>query len=157
MIDEICKKHKLWISYVRKIGETEYPEDIVQEMYIRVMKYKPKFAIENGKVNEKYIFIMLQNIFLDEIKNNSKNRITKTDNDSYINEELLKQIDNEIETWNWYDKQLFTIYSTTGKSIRTIAKEYNVSYISIFRTLKNRKDKLREKFLKQWQQRNQEG
>jgi len=157
MIEQICKKHKLWVSYVRKLGEIDYAEDIVQEMYIRVIKYKPKFAIENNQVNDKYIYIMLQNIFLDEIKNNSKNRITKTDNDSYINEDLLKKIDEEIESWNWYDKQLFKIYSQTGKSIRKIAKEYNVSYISIFRTLKNRKDKLKEKFGKQWHEEKHEG
>ncbi len=55
MIEQICKKHKLWVSYVRKLGEIDYAEDIVQEMYIRVIKYKPKFAIENNQVNDKTV------------------------------------------------------------------------------------------------------
>ena len=60
------------------------------------------------------------------------------------------KIDDEIENWHWYDKKLFVLYRDTNMSIRKIAAETNISWVSIFNTLKNAKiilkDKLKEDY-----------
>ena len=36
----ISKNHKEWINVCKVFGVTDYPEDIVQEMYIKISKSK---------------------------------------------------------------------------------------------------------------------
>ena len=55
-------------------------------------------------------------------------------------------IDDHIDEWRWYEKKLFTLYRDSDLSIRGIAKETNISWVSIFNTLKNAKHELKEKF-----------
>ena len=60
-----------------------------------------------------------------------------------FNDEILYK---EIETWHWYDKMLFDIYHSTGKSIRQISKDTNISATKIFKGLKESQEKLNAKF-----------
>ena len=34
----IAKDHKKWVNYVRNFGEYNYAEDIVQEMYLKLVR-----------------------------------------------------------------------------------------------------------------------
>jgi len=60
--------------------------------------------------------------------------------------EITTKIDNHIEGWRWYDKTLFILYRDTNMSIRKIAEETNISWVSIFNTLKKCKEELKEIF-----------
>jgi hypothetical protein len=55
-------------------------------------------------------------------------------------------IDAEIKQWHWYDEKLFKLYRDTDMSMRDIAKETNISLISIFNSIKNYKEILNTKF-----------
>jgi predicted DNA-binding protein YlxM (UPF0122 family) len=57
---------------------------------------------------------------------------------------LLMKIQDEVDSWHWYDQKLFEVYKDTDLSIRDIAKETTISSSSIFNTLKNCKAKIRE-------------
>ena len=46
-------------------------------------------------------------------------------------------IDEHINNWHWYDAKLFKLYRDTDMSIRKIAKETKISWVSIFNTIKN--------------------
>ena len=59
-------------------------------------------------------------------------------------------IDEHIEDWRWYERRLFQLYRDSGLSIRGIAKETNISWVSIFNTLKNAKHELKQKFQDDW-------
>ena len=53
-------------------------------------------------------------------------------------------LDKKVDTFNWYDKKLWKLYSQTDMSIRKIASETKISWVSIFNSLKNIKNDLRE-------------
>jgi hypothetical protein len=61
-------------------------------------------------------------------------------------------IDEEIKNWDWYDRKLFKLYRDTDLSMRDIAKETNISLISIFNSIKNYKIILKEKFESDYQE-----
>ena len=42
---KLTQRHKDWIRIAKSFGAGDYSEDLVQEMYIRVLKY-----IRNGKI-----------------------------------------------------------------------------------------------------------
>jgi RNA polymerase sigma factor (sigma-70 family) len=129
----------------------------------------------DGKINKIYIYVTLRNIFY-KMKNDKKKitkyefkefdtfddsfDTTKYNTDltySYedqidankmeqANEKIMKMIEDEIETWHWYDKKLFRLYYYTDYSLRDIAKKTNISLTSIFNSCKNYKQIIAEKF-----------
>ena len=60
-------------------------------------------------------------------------------------------IDDHIDNWRWYEKKLFTLYRDSDLSIRGIANETNISWVSIFNTLKHAKNELKENFSEDWE------
>ena len=60
-------------------------------------------------------------------------------------------IDDHIDNWRWYEKKLFTLYRDSDLSIRGIANETNISWVSIFNTLKHAKSELKENFSEDWE------
>ncbi len=60
--------------------------------------------------------------------------------------EFVTLVDDHINNWRWYDKTLFRLYRDTDMSIRKIADETKISWVSIYNTLKKCKEELRELF-----------
>ena len=153
----VAKQHKHWIIVVNSFGEYDYAEDIVQEMYIALYKYTtPEKIIKDGKVSNGYIFFTLRSLYYQFY--NAKNKITKVSLDdiqlehfSNIDEQeayykFCETLDQYIDSWHWYDKRLFRLYRDTDMSIRKLAKETGISWVSIFNTLKKCKIDLKENF-----------
>ena len=160
----VAKDHKKWVRLVKSLGEYNYPEDIVQTSYEVLYKYAdPKKIIKNNKVSEGYMFFTLRSVLYQYW--NAKKKVQKVSIDQYTlqipdknNKEenlafhkLCTMIDNEMNTWHWYDKKLTQIYRDTGLSIRKIAKQSGISWVSIFNTLKNTKTKLKNKFYEDYE------
>lgn len=156
----VAAQHKDWIKIVEGFGERNYQEDIVQEAYINLVKYaEPYRIIKDGKIVRGYMYFTLRNIWLQYLR--SKKKITKISIDDEDNLYQLPQVDNLEEQeafykickaiddisddWDWYDRKLFKLYRDTDLSIRKIAKETNISWVSIFNTLKNCKNEIKEK------------
>tara|TARA_R100000278_G_C5411574_1_gene143302 strand:+ start:130 stop:675 length:546 start_codon:yes stop_codon:yes gene_type:complete len=165
-LGKIAKKHKFWIRIVNGFGEYDYAEDIVQEMYLIIYKYADETKIiNNGIVNDGYIFYTLRTCFLAFCK--AKDKIKKVRLDGQYNftqvqhiDEMDEQIafnkitnliDNHIEKWRWYDRQLFKLYRDTDMSIRKIASETKISWVSIFNTLKKCKKELKDLFTEDYE------
>jgi DNA-directed RNA polymerase specialized sigma24 family protein len=155
----VAKDHKEWVKLVQSFGEDFFAEDIVQESYLRLHKYcKPENIIHDGQVNKGFMYFVLRNLYLLHIKSEKKNAMVSLNELAVLKDEptnltkeeaysrLLSKIHEEVDSWHWYDKQLFTIYKDTDLSIRDIAKETTISSSSIFNTLKNCKSKVRTKF-----------
>jgi DNA-directed RNA polymerase specialized sigma24 family protein len=160
----IAQNHKEWIKIVRSFGEINYAEDIVQETYLALYKYASKEKIiKNGVVSKGYMYITLRSIYYQFY--NKKHKIQKLYLDdihvqlydeSNIKEQkafhkICLMIDDEIDKWHWYDKVLFKTYRDTDLSIRRIAKETKISWVSIFNTLKNSKNIIKHKFSEDWE------
>ena len=156
----VAKQHNEWVDIVIGFGEYNYAEDIVHESYLRLIKYTtPQNIIKDNKVSRGYMFFTLRSVYFQYY--NSKRKITKISLDDpkwnieiQAIETIEEQeafhsvcilIDEVAEDWAWYDRKLFKLYRDTGLSIRKIAAETNISWVSIFNTLKNCKKEVRDK------------
>lgn len=149
---ELSKNHKLWCEIVRKFGELDQYEDIVQEMYLRFYKY--------GKVeecsNRFYIWQILRNIYFDKVKQDAKSRTLDIDNYTYISAEendlieiqakniIFDKVKEEQSKWHSFDSLLFEHYKDTDKSMRKIAKDSKLPLMTVFNTIKHCKQRIRE-------------
>ena len=162
-LEQVAKHHKEWVKTIQKLGEYDYAEDIVQESYIALMKYAnaEKLIDNKGDVRKGYMFFTLRSLFYQYY--NKKKTINKVSFDecwelfdsSNIEEQnayndICVMIDEEIDNWHWYDKKLFKLYRDTDMSMRDIASETNISLISIFHSIKNYKEILKNKFEKDY-------
>ena len=76
----VCKYHKEWIEIVERLGGGLYSEDIVQEAYIKIVKYNYGNKIVNkGKVSKGYMYFVLRSIFINYIKQANKVRKVNID------------------------------------------------------------------------------
>jgi len=155
MLEELSKHHKEWITMVNKFGEFNYAEDFVQSMYLRIDKYSAfDKCVTDGKVNKGYVWCVLRSMYFQYLKDKKRlervsigegflieDRVNEVDENYGV---LLCKIDNEINSWHWYDKMLFKLYKDQDLTMRAIAEETNISLTSIFTTIKNCKDKLRD-------------
>lgn len=156
----VASQHEDWINIVNSFGEYSYAEDIVQESYIRLIKYaKPQNIIKNNKVSRGYMFFTLRSVFFQYYHSKRKiNKVSIDDEENFLqiaDETNLEEqeafnricilIDDVAEEWTWYDRKLFKLYRDTDLSIRKIGAETNISWVSIFNTLKNCKTDVQSK------------
>ena len=140
------------------------PEDaneLVQQMYIRITDYvgDPKKILYNDtEVNTYYVYVTLRNLYLSRHYQIGKNTVyleEQKDIDNILVPESVEQqkiyfdkifekIDKITEDWYWYDKKIFNIHFYNQMSMRKISRETKISLSSIFNTLSNGKQKIRE-------------
>lgn len=160
---KVAQYHNDWVKVIQTFGEYDYAEDIVQESYIALWKYADadKLIDSIGEVRKGYMYFTLRSLFYQYY--NKKKKINKVSfdgcwelfDDSNIEEhkaynDICMLIDEEIKNWDWYDRKLFKLYRDTDLSMRDIAKETNISLISIFNSIKNYKIILKDKFQKDY-------
>jgi RNA polymerase sigma factor (sigma-70 family) len=161
---KVAQHHDEWVKVIHTFGEYEVAEDLVQETYIALWKYADasKILDVNGEVRKGYVYFTLRSLFYQYY--NKKKKVNKVNfddqwelfDDSNIEEhkaynDICLLIDEEIKNWDWYDRKLFKLYRDSDLSMRDIAKETNISLISIFNSIKNYKIILKEKFEKDYQ------
>ena len=152
----VAKDHKEWVKLVQSFGEDFFAEDIVQESYLRLHKYcKPENIIQDGQINKGFMYFVLRNLYLLHIKSEKKNAMVSLNELAVLKDEptnltkeesfsaLLSKIHEEVDSWHWYDKQLFELYKNTNKSLRQISAETNISVTSIFNTVKTCKKRIK--------------
>lgn len=138
------------------------------------VKDAKKIMYNDKEINTFYVYITLRNIYYSNFYNtgkNIKNRkviyfseiIDKADSRAlgkYMIENpeeiqnnidkkvkldnLIDKIEEEINSWYWYDKKMTKLYMNTKMSMRDISKETKISLSSIFNTLTNAKEKIRK-------------
>jgi len=163
MLKTVAKHHKEWIEVVQKLGGGYYSEDIVQEMYIKLLKYATYDKVINKQgVNRYYIYLTLKSILYTYFREQKKMiKFNIDDFEIEDNEDTLQteqnfhefclKVDKESETWHWYDKQIFDIYKNKKTSFRKIANDTGISWVSIFHTVKNCKSKIKNKLGKDYE------
>ena len=156
-LKKVAEHHEDYLRIVKSLGVDDLAEDIVQEMYIKISKYcsPERLLQENGKVNKYYIRCVLYNLVFDYRKQQNKHKKVNIEEVynlgveyDYIEETeaytgLIQLIGEEVETWHWYDRDLFLLYWKTGFSIRKLSEETRISTSSIFQTLKYCKKRIR--------------
>jgi DNA-directed RNA polymerase specialized sigma24 family protein len=155
LLTEISKYHNEWLKIVRTFG-CEFPDDIVQDAYLRIHKYgNSEKLLINGEINKLVMWSILRNVAHDTNKANKIEFISLDDvwnvvdtGKSTEKHEALHKIDRliqeEISTWDFYDEKLFSIYRESNLSIREIADKIDIHYTSIFHTLKRCKQRIKQ-------------
>lgn len=152
----ISDLHFEWVRLVNKFGEITYAEDIVQETYIKILTTGAiNKAIENGKANRAFMYKALRNNVISYYR--SKGKVYKVelsdtiayediDENKHIALEIVEsEIENEINSWHWYDRDMFLHYMNSNKSQRDIAKGSKISLSSISNTIVACKNRIRER------------
>lgn len=160
-LEKVAERHTEWVNIIKGFGEYEYAEDLVQECYITLYKYaNEEKIIKDGVVSRGYMYFTLRSLYFQFYKNKRKIKKVCIDNEEHTYEipddtqmdeqiaynKICTMIDDHIQDWRWYERRLFQLYRDSDLSIRGIAKETNISWVSIFNTLKNAKHELKEKF-----------
>lgn len=171
MLELIANQHKHWIKVVNHYGEHEMAEDIVQEMYLKINKYLDR-AVTDGEVNGGYVRFVLMTMTYDYKK--YKQKIDKFsigdgfDIEQNVNLDdwgygrFLRRLDQEINSWDDFDKKVFKLYvGTYGTqnikthglkvSIRRFSKESGISIMTIFKTLKHCKQRIKDNCHEHWE------
>ena len=160
-LEVVAEQHDTWIGIVNGFGEYNYAEDIVQESYIALTKYAdPNKIIKDGKVSRGYMFFTLRSLYYQYYNKKKKVQKISIDNDEVFLQiphtdnmeeqeafhKICLLVDDVADKWTWYDKKMWKLYSQTDMSIRKLAAETTISWVSIFNTLKHAKNELNEKF-----------
>jgi len=153
-IEVIAKKHKDWVSITRSFGAKTNAEDIVQEMYIKLDRLiKPNQEISNA-----YVWITLRNLYFDFLK--KEPATIDLDINLSVSDELLdleelrlqnefnNALESKLNECHWFDRKLFETYAQSGKSMRKLANETNISLSCIHYTINRVRDNLKEEL--QW-------
>ena len=159
-LKKVAERHTEWIKIVHSFGEYSFAEDLVQEMYLTLLKYTTADKIIiNGVVSRGYIYFTIRSLYYQYY--NKKKRIKKVsidDDDLSLQlpyEDTLEEqeafhricilVDEVADDWSWYERKLWKLYSQTDMSMRKLASETNISWVSIYNTLKHLKADLRNK------------
>jgi len=160
---ELEKYYPKLLKLSQKItkGNKVDAQDLVQDLYVIILEYdknKMQKIIENGHL----IFWSARVLMNQYVRSNSAFKTKyytklRTENFDVKNfqyfdgiEELiefenkLKFIKDKMNGLHEYDKLLFEIYFSSGKSIRKLAKDTGISTTSIYTTLKNVKNYLKD-------------
>ena len=154
ILQEICKGHSKWVRMARKF-DYENAEDLVQEMYLKIHNLNPT------EVNEVYIYRTIKSIFVDDYKRKKLTTfplrggdIPEIPDESENKDELeLSQIPltcTELlvlkKLYGYTTENADTLQITVhkGKSLLSISKEVELSYMVLYRALKTAKKKIYE-------------
>lgn len=170
LIDKLAEKHLDWIKMSKSFGvNDEQANELVQSMYIRLVKYvdvdSERIMYTKEEVNTYYVYVTLRNLFLsrthsykddyDLSDSGVKQKIfIQEDLDlkyEQAHKELFDKVDNIVDKWYWYDKKLWGIHFNDKMSMRGIASNTKISLSSIFNTLKNGKEKVRNQVQKEYE------
>ena len=178
-LELIAKYNSEWVGMVKSFGETNYYNDIVQDVYMKLhYKYDESRAIINGEPNRALMYTLLRNTFLIYRKHNNdgkqKTKIKKTsigegfdildetNAESEAYERFLNKLDQEVGNWQEFDSKLFKIYIGTygtqnfkylgeKQSGRKLHRETGISKTTIFKTLRKCKQRIKENLHEDWQ------
>lgn len=144
----------------------EEANEIVQSMYVRLVKYidDPDRIMYNEKeLNSFYVYVTLRNLYLSKVHKwkvdaDVNERTVSADNNIHLYEEedmyenLVGGIEEMVNSWYWYDKKMWEIHFKKQLSMRAISSVTRISLSSIFGTLKNGKNKVRAAFEREWKE-----
>jgi len=155
-MERIVKHHKEWIEIVKSFGGGDMSEDIVQDTYLRILRlnYIDKFTGE--EINKGYIWLTLRSVYFDYLRANKNREVPLDKFYSICDEEknpfedeasllISNKIEEEINSWDWYDAMLFRAYKDSDLSMRDLSKWSKISLSSIFLTIKCCKGKLKRR------------
>ena len=158
-LEKVANHHQEWLRTVRGLGGGSYSEDIVQEAYLKLWKYGTEDkVIRDGEVSKGYVFFTLKTVLWEYFK--KREEIEPIDDyqipditcheEEIAFEKICKMIDKDMKDWHFYDRLLYNIYKKPEyydhdkTSMRKLADKTDISWVSIFHTIKECKERIKE-------------
>lgn len=147
---ELVENYNEWLKIAKSFGATDTAEDIVQEMYIKLL--------DKTDLSKTYVWVTMRNIYINQFRNqldtvelNIKihNECDNNDTFAFINKEnVLMAIEKEVNSWSYFHKKIFEL--SQQMSARQISRETGIGLRTICDTINDCKRILKTKI--QWQQ-----
>ena len=168
-LNKIASKHDRWVSLVQSMGcNPSYVEDVVQDAYLKVWKH-----LENGKqivhgdddINDFYFYMTLRSVYFDGKKKKNAvdfdfkdeeslrlaiDNLVSTDapvEESEAFDKLVSKIFREVNTWEFYHKNVFIAYFTSGLSLDKLSKDIGIGRSSLYNSIKKYREVIKEMFM----------
>lgn len=141
MLEKLALKDSQWRNIAYSICKDRMlADDLTQEMYLRLMHI-------DKEINDFYVILTIKNLYIDHLKQQSKTiPLDKLDFsfETKINDFSLtdreRDILNDFNNLKFYEREIIEL--AAEKSLRKIAKEYNLHYAFVFRTKRDAINKI---------------
>lgn len=146
----LVRDEKTWLSMADEItfNSKILPKDLLHDFYIALHskidsgKVKINDILYNDSLNKAFIYKMMRNIFLDNLRKDKDllidkdlKNIIEADNEPYI--DIEKVVDDIVNDFYWFDRKLFNLYRKKFHSIRKLSAATNISHVVVWRTINN--------------------
>jgi RNA polymerase sigma factor (sigma-70 family) len=152
-IEMIASRHTEWIKMSTYLGSNT-PEDIVQEMYLKLLENPDmlsRIEYKTNEVNTFYIFSIIRSKIVDAHRKESRESydelqfdpIESPDTSEFAYQDLMESIKRTIDTMGDYDQMLLELHFVYKLSMRDIEERTGIPLHSIFNRLKNIKQTIK--------------
>lgn len=146
----LVRDQKTWLKMANDISRNSRidSKDLLHDFYITLHSkiYNGKVKISdimyNDSLNKSFIYKMMNNIFIDNIRKNKDVYIEKelynllrADNTPYVDKEQI--VDDILSDLHWFDRKLFNLYRKKFHSIRKLSEATDISHVVVWRTINN--------------------
>lgn len=149
-------------KYVKNIDDVMYNKEEINTFYIyttlRNLFWQKK---HKGNSGAKTPNIVYENELIDSSIEQEKamykqylnrNEIADVEfNNSYFEiYDMMVDLDNKVDEWNWYNRKIFHLYFWLGIPMRRLSKSTTISLSSIFNTISNLRGILTKEIGEKW-------
>lgn len=146
----LVRDEKTWLNMAEEISSNSniLAKDLLHDFYIALHskinngKVKINDILYNDSLNKAFIYKMMRNLFLDELRKDKDllidkdlKNIIEADNTSYV--DIEKVVDDIVNEFYWFDRKLFNLYRKKFHSIRKLSAATNISHVVVWRTINN--------------------
>lgn len=158
VIDHFSKRNDDWLRLAKTINPSK-ASDLLQEAYLKLYRRFEEqgkgYILINDKTDYGYMYLTLQSINTDYYRSNyhhqelNEELLTTDEEEDEIDikqkwEDLTDKMKEVVESWDYFNRELFKLYITSGKSMRTLEDELNIKYYTIFHCIRECKEYLKE-------------
>lgn len=143
----LSKNHETWLKMARSFSY-DYPEDLVQDMYIQIYNWAqrhPESSIvynTEGDLNTFFVYKVIKSLFLQSIKKNIET-VDIDEIELILNEPDDSAVSERLAKLHWYDRKVFEYVYIKNISMLQLSEMTGIKYDSIKRTIKKAKCILR--------------
>ena len=159
-LEDIAKRHVEWVKISKYVGaKPDEIDDIIQTMYLKLGEIQLKegsldrFANYNGTINTIYLFKMIHNAFIDIKRAENKtiphqdqfNPVESPEMAEMAHLDLMGEVKKAIDELRDYDQMLLELHFVYGHSMRDIEKRTGIPTHSVFNSIKNAKQFIKQR------------
>ena len=168
-LEKLSVKHKDWIDIVKSFGCNESSaEDVVQDSYLKIYDRLEKgvdITYGDSDVNTFYMYMTLRSVYINNAKRKSvwngaidstqENLDSKFESlkDEYADVEMedayrrmMNSIFTEINSWDFYSRNIFIAYFTSGLSLTKLSDNIGIGRSSLYNSIRLCRDIIKEHF-----------